>query len=278
MKNKGLIITLIILLIICCILLTGILIIGLSGKSPFKYTNIFKRYKVNNALILDEEYSNDYKNIYIKTSASNIEIKHSDETRLVVHGKKEHLEVNDNESELRIEYKNETCRFFCINNIDVSKIELFLSSDFNGIIKINNDYGDIEIEEYLDADIDIKSAFGDTSIKGANKANVKSSAGDVLIGEVNIAEIDNNYGDIKIDKINKKATINDDCGDIKIRDLSIEENSTINNNLGDIRIENTNDIRIEAETSLGDKKVNNNNFKADVVLNISNSCGDIKVN
>lgn len=277
MKNRGLIITLIILLAICSVLLTGILVLGLSGKYSSNSLNIFRKYKVSNELILDETYTDNYSNIRIKTNAANIEIKHGSETHLVVHGKKEYLTVSNLEKELEIEYKNEPCRFFCINYA-VSKIELYLSDEYAGKINIDNDYGDIEIDEYLKSDVEIKSSFGDTIIKGANKATVKSAAGDVKLGEVNIAEIDNNYGDIKIDKINKKATINDDCGDIKIKDLFIEENSSINNNLGDINVNHTNDIRIDADTSLGDKKVNNNNYKSDIVLKISNSCGDIEVN
>ena len=48
--------------------------------------------------------------------------------------------------------------------------------------------------------------------------------------------------------------------------------------MGDIKINSTNDIRIDAKVSLGEEKVNNSNYKSDIVLNLENSCGNIEVN
>ena len=52
----------------------------------------------------------------------------------------------------------------------------------------------------------------------------------------------------------------------------------INSDLGDIKIEETNDIYIETDVSLGDAKVNNNNRHSEIILSIENNLGDIKVN
>ena len=64
----------------------------------------------------------------------------------------------------------------------------------------------------------------------------------------------------------------------KIDSLNLKENSSIHNSYGDIKIGSTNEIYINAKTSLGDTKINNNYQKSDVTLTIDNSCGDIRVN
>ena len=72
--------------------------------------------------------------------------------------------------------------------------------------------------------------------------------------------------------------IKEDCGDVKIDSLNLKENSSIHNSYGDIKIGSTNEIYINAKTSLGDTKINNNYQKSYVTLTIDNSCGDIRVN
>ena len=47
--------------------------------------------------------------------------------------------------------------------------------------------------------------------------------------------------------------------------------------MGDISVGKTNDILIDAKTSLGEVNIRNNNYKSDITLSIDNSCGDITV-
>ncbi|MDE5630205.1 MAG: DUF4097 family beta strand repeat-containing protein, partial [Bacilli bacterium] len=68
-----------------------------------------------------------------------------------------------------------------------------------------------------------------------------------------------------------------DCGDISIKELTIDKNSEIENSMGDVSIGQTNDILIDAKTSLGEVNIRNNNYKSDITLSIDNSCGDITV-
>ena len=72
--------------------------------------------------------------------------------------------------------------------------------------------------------------------------------------------------------------IDADAGDVKINTLNITQNSNIEINAGDIKINQTNDIYIDAETDLGETKINNNNDKSEITLKIENNLGDIKVN
>ncbi|MCH5167596.1 MAG: DUF4097 family beta strand repeat protein [Erysipelotrichales bacterium] len=278
MKNKGLIIFLIVLLSICCISLGFILYLGLSGKTGLIFSwNGFKNVSTEN--IYDNTYEEEFEKINIKTSASMIEFKQSKDgnTRVKIFGDGALLNNSDEFNILNIEYKNKPCIGICFNQ-SMAKIEIELPINYEGNITIDNKYGDVEIEEFIKSNINVSSSYGNTSIKGAYEVNINSEAGDINVGTASRAILNNNFGDIKVEKVLSYLDINDDCGDIKINEINIDTDSTIKNNLGDIKVNKSNNIRIEAKTSLGDEKIENNNYKSDIVLKITNDCGDIKVN
>lgn len=276
MKNKGLIIFVIVLLIICILLLSGILFFSLSGKKINGVGRLFNTYRISNTRIYDKTYDDPFTSISIDTAAANIEIKKGNENKVVIYGEEDKLSISD-DTNLSIRYDSEPCHFFCLN-VTSSKIEVYLDETFKGDINIDNDYGDIEIDDFIYSKVKVDSSFGDTEISSAQSVDLSSSCGDIKVGEVGYALINNNYGDIKISKITEKANIEADCGDIKINEVDLKENSSIENNLGNIKIDRTNDIMIESKVSLGDNKVNNSNNKSDIILKITNDCGDIKVN
>ena len=72
--------------------------------------------------------------------------------------------------------------------------------------------------------------------------------------------------------------VDDDCGDIKINNATLNKNSVIKDDYGDITISNIKNVYIYSKTDYGDNDINNNDRKSDVVLKIKNNCGDIKVN
>ena len=173
-------------------------------------------------------------------------------------------------------------------------MELYIPNTFAKDLEINNDYGDITIgdfppahisveEDYGDVfvqsgnEVKVENNYGDIEIEEANIAHVKESAGNVTIGKVQDAIVHNNFGDIKVQEVLHFMDIKQDCGDVKIEKAILNKDSKIENHLGDIKIGETNEIYIEAKTSLGDTKIKQNNHKADVTLQIENSCGDIKV-
>ncbi len=71
--------------------------------------------------------------------------------------------------------------------------------------------------------------------------------------------------------------ITEDCGDVNIKNINLNQDSSIKNSFGDIEIGSTNNLYIEASTDLGDTKINKNQRKAKTTLKLENSCGDIKV-
>lgn len=294
MKNKKLIITLIILLSFISIAII-IFMIGLI-KGNIKMPRFgFHFSKESNQLVINETYNQTFNNINIASSASNIYVKSTKEkdVKVVVYSSENKVDVKTNNNELLIESKNK-CTSFCVN-MTIDKIEVYLPSNFNNNILINNNYGDVNLDEFLNSNIEVNENSGDVIILGgknvtvnndygdiklekATKADIEASAGDIEIGTVNDIKVENSYGDININKVLNYLEVNDDCGDIEIDEIILNEDSTINNNLGDIKINDTNQIYIDAKISLGDIKINNNYNKSDVTLKIKNDCGDITIN
>ncbi len=294
MKNKSAIIFLIILLSIISVALILFMTFVINGK--FKQSNIIFNHAVSNEKVIDEVYKIDFKKIDIKASASDIYVKKwaSDQTKLIVYGDKENTKVSTSNNELKITSKEKSCVGICFN-FKVSKIVLYLPNDYNKLIKVDNDYGDTNVENLLNAKVEITEDAGDVNIEAAKdmtvtnnygdivigkgkSANIKASAGDIQVSSIDYIDAKCNYGDINIDKINFYSYITNDCGDIEIKEMNLYKNSHIINNLGDIEIGKTNKIYFDAKTDLGDIKINNNYNKSDVILKIKNDCGDIEVN
>lgn len=276
MKNKGLIIFLIVILsIIAVSLLAGMLFI-LFGNSDFKFFNLYNG-SVSDKLIYEKTYDHIFEDINVDSDAGDIYIKRSNQDKVVVkiYGDVKQLDVQD-EDNLAIKYVSKKCIGFCFNVVK-SKIEITLPSDYDGNINIENKYGDTEVEEFLNANIDVKNHYGDISIDAIKNGKIVNNCGNIELGSVEVAEVENNLGDIEIKEILSSFNITADCGDIEIKKLNIEHDSSIKNSMGDVEIGSTNDIRIDAHTSLGEVEVHNNNNKADILLKIDNSCGDIIV-
>ncbi len=293
MKSRKGIIALIVVLSILTLLLIGFLIIGIKGK--FSHIN-FKYGKVSNELVLDEEYDINFEDIIINSDASkiNILLSNDDKYKVVIHGEKVNTKVETNDNKLRIVSKMKNCKGFCFFR-KISQIDVYVPRDYEKNISINNDYGDITIDELansninidIDAgdidlkavnDLTIKNDYGDIKIDNAKTAKIDQSSGDIEIGTVDDIDIDVDYGDVEINNINNYVKIDNSCGDITINNLHINKNSSIKDNLGDIKIGRTNEIDIDASTDLGKVKINNDFNDSDIKLNIENDCGDITIN
>lgn len=276
MKNKGLIIFLIIILGLFALALLAGMFFLLNGNVRFKFIN-FNSSSVSEKVVYDKNYEHIFEDINIDSDAGDIYIRKSnvDEVKVKIYGETKQLSVED-DNNLSIKYVSKKCIGFCFNVVK-SKIEITLPNDYDGNINIENKYGDTIIDEFLNANIDVYHNYGDIEIDGVKNGKIVNNCGDINIGTISNAEVENNYGDIEIKSVLSSLDVNADCGDIEIRKINLEKNSSIKNSFGDIEVGLTNEIRIDAHTSLGDTKVRNNNYKSDIVLNIDNSCGDITV-
>lgn len=258
MKNNGLIITMIILLVIIVAILIAILCLGISGKISFMG---FIRNKSRN-IVYDEKYETEkIENIKIKSSAGDIKFQESDDEkiRVVVYGEKENqINVEQNGDTLKVESIQKSHIFGF--NIRLNDIIIYLPKEYEKQIEIDSDLGDIEI-------ISLENA----SIK------IEQNCGDINLGKIKNVEIDNDLGSTEIEEVLNSLNIKSNCGDIKINKVTLLENSKIENDLGDVKIGETNDVYIDANCDLGDKKIKNSNRQSEITLKIDVDCGDIKV-
>jgi len=298
MKNKPLIIVLIVLLSIITLCVSSVFVFLLVNKN-FSFDSFIGSYKVSKQKIFDRTFDEDFSGININSNASEIKILESDNStfRVVIYGSKysskDKFSVEDYTGKLDIKLDKEPCKGFCFNRKIYSTI-VYIPANYDKKLIINNKYGDIHINDFESMDLNAKlnagdikvgrvntakitNDYGDIFVNYAKKIDVLEKCGDVEIKEVNSVTVKNNYGDIDINKVNEYLNAENNCGDISINNLNILKNSQIKDDLGDIEIGSTNEIRINASTSLGDTKIRNN-YKSDITLDIKNSCGDIEVN
>ncbi len=294
MKNKKLIITLIILLSIIMIILS-IFFVGLL-QNDFKFKGFRIGIQSSKELILDKTYEEKFNNIKIDASISEIFIKigDSENIKTVIYGERDYTNVETNLDTLNIKINEKNCFGFCFNQKS-TKIEIYLPKEYDGKINIKNDYGDISIDEILNANIDVEedcgdvlilggniirvdNNYGDIEIHNANVTTINEDCGDVIISKTNDAIVKNSYGDIKIKSVTNYLNLENDCGDIELNNINLNKDSYIKDAFGDIEIGNTNEIFIDAKTDLGKVKIKNNYNKSDITLKIENDCGDIEVN
>lgn len=293
MKNKGLMITLIIILTIIIIALTTFLASVLKNDKTF-FFNIGSN-KISNSLVIDDSYERSFDNINISSDAAEVYVKNSLDDKVSV---KVYSETKDSSSKiidgkLEVKLVSKKCVGICFN-VKRSKVEVYVPSNYDKKITIKNNYGDVTVDYFKNAKIDVNEKAGDVSLKGANEINVNNNYGDTKIGRVSklnvnedcgdveikkvgYAVIKNAYGDIQIEKVLRYANVQSNCGDVEINDLNVTENSKIKNDFGDIRIGKTNEIYIDAKTDLGDLDINRNSRTSTNTLTIRNSCGDIEV-
>lgn len=296
MKNKGLTIFLICLFSILIIFLSLLLILVI--KKDFRIMNFNFSNKVSNNILFEEIYQELPNKIKVKVNSADILIKNSsdDNVHIKIYADKEKIKKYDVDTDngLNISVQNKNCIGFCFNIIR-SKVIIYLPSNYDKELILNNNYGDIEIDSFenlsvtanLDAgDIDIKKVniasidnnYGDISIDIVNKASIKESCGDVSVNKAKNISVINNYGDINIKNVTEHINLENNCGDIDIENVILTQDSKIKSDLGDITIDNIKDVYIDAKTSLGDINIRNNDHKSGITLTIKNSCGDINVN
>lgn len=256
MKNKALTIILIVLLSILILFLSIFTYLLLVKKINY---NIFK-YK-ENKMVINEVYEQNFDKIKIDSNAADIDIKtyNEEDVKLVVYQNENKTKINTDNNILYIKSETKSCVGICVTN-RVSKIELYLPSNYDKDIVINTNYGDIDVENLKEATL-----------------KIEADAGDVEVDTIKNVEINSNYGDIEINEVTNYLKLSTNAGDIDIDKLNINEDSTIKNNFGDIQIGNTNEIYIDAEVDFGSVKIDNNYRDSKITLRIENNMGSIKV-
>lgn len=288
-KNKKLRIFIIIMIIL---FILGIISSHVLNNLKSRYRNF---YEVGNELVLEQTYNTVFNKINIETKMSDIEIKHSidNNVKVIVYGENDYVNLTEKNNKLYIDIKEKNFIAFDFYKY-ISKIEIYLPMWYENLIRIDNEFGDIKIDEFNNSNLDIEQEYGnilsmgvdfikvennygDVELTKANKARVTAKSGDVKVGVVKNLEVINEYGDIEIQTITEYLKLNNNMGDININKLEIEENSFINIKYGDIKIDSINEIYVAAKTEHGDIDIKTNYKEAETVLKIHNDMGDIEI-
>lgn len=144
-------------------------------------------------------------------------------------------------------------------------------------------------------DVTLKTTSGNITTGNIENGIIQLSSGNVRVGEIATADIKVTSGNIKVEKVNRivgattsgNITIGDinsfcnlscSSGSVNINNCIIDENSTIRTTSGVVKISKIDNAYIDTKTSSGSVKVENNDRKSDIVLNIQTTSGSIRVN
>ena len=290
MKNKKLkkfLIILFIIIFLICIVVFSINIL----KSSYR-----KLYKLSDEIVYEETYTNIFNEIDIDIKMSDLYIKESldNNTKIIIYGEKDYIIPTIKNNKLFIDIKNKNFIAFDFYS-NISKIDLYLPSNYSDVIRINNEFGNIEIGSFNNSSIYIEQKYGDVSvleskyvkiynkygkinINNSNMVRINSFKSDIDIDKTSDIVIENKYGNIKINSIDKYLKLINENGNINIENILLEKNSLINTEYGNVEITNIKDIHIEAKTERGKVKINNNYKKEKIKLKINNEKGDIIIN
>ena len=289
-KNKKLRRFIIISLIL---ILIGFIIAFVIGRLKDNYRSF---YKTNDELVLEKTYTTIFSEININTKMTDIYIKKSEDNniKLLVYGEKEYITFNEKNNKLFIDIKEKNFIAFDFYSC-ISKIELYLPEYYSNLIRLDSGFGNIEIDEFINLTLyvdqeygnflshgvdfaKVTNDFGNVELKYATKARVSAESGNIKIGNVSNLELENEYGNIEIENIDEYLKLNNESGDIKINNMSLEKDSYIESKYGNIKINNINDVYISAKSDHGKVKIKNNNKKSDILLKVHNRSGDININ
>lgn len=260
MKNKMPIIFLLILISVIIVCLVMFLVMYLSkGENEMLSVgsvseNVILEKTFDIAKIEKIEIMQDYGDITFEENTD-------DKIRIIIYGKNTGIaNTNLNDNKLEISHKRENSWMFFNFGLKKSEIKVYIPSTYANEINTKVDCGNTKINSLQNAIL-----------------NAKCNAGNVEFEKIKMANIKCDAGNIRAEEIGQKCNIELDTGNVRIEKLNLSEDSRIKLDLGDVKIAETNDIYIEANTDLGDTKVNKNSRTSNVTLKIKVDCGNIKV-
>ena len=246
MKKKLIIIISILLIVI--IILLGII----NNYEPFHFTNNILFKKQSNTVLYEEVYKN-IDNIYIDVDDAIIDIVNgeSNDVKVEIFSERKNINLKAYNTKLSIVTDNNEGCIFCTLNV----IKVTAPSSFKDYITVVNDYGHTNIEKFSNSTISVTSRLGNVSVDEAKVLKVISKRGSIEVNKVADASIYSFWGTLNIDdvnsisskstllymdinNINKYIDINNDFGNVNIKNATILKDSKIELGFGNINIEN----------------------------------------
>ncbi len=232
-------------------------------------------------LALEKEFELDNINLISSDSdAANIHISKSTDgaEKVKVHilaEEKVKVSAEKNDSSIDI-YAKEECHFICFGQ-KKSTIDIVLPENYEGDFKIKSDAGEIDIDDFEKASLDLDADAGNNKIGKLKAITANVDAGKVEIKGAENINVEIDTGDLRINECTNKLYVKNDTGNVEIDNLSLKEDSTVIVDVGNIKINNVGDVHVDVDKSVGNSSVNGGNPKADVNLTVKADVGNIDI-
>lgn len=278
-NNRGGLIAGIIVLFLIAASLGVFLVFAIGHFGGFSFSGF--SLGESDRLALEKEFELDNVNLISSDSdTANIHIsKSTDGTEKVkVHilaEEKVKVSAEKNDSSIDI-YAKEECHFICFGQ-KKSTIDIVLPENYEGDFKIKSDAGDIDIDDFEKASLNLDADAGDNKIGKLKAIAVNVDTGKVEIKGAENINVEIDAGDLRINECTNKLYVKNDTGNVEIDNLSLKEGSTVIVDVGDIKINNVGDVHVDANKSVGNSSVNGGNPKADVNLTVKVDVGNIDI-
>lgn len=275
--SKGKKISLIVLLSIFVVVLLGFMVSVIMGWLPIRGFP-FSFYKVSKQLAYEEVYDTSFQEIKVEVGLGNIEVLPSDDEKvhITIYSDSKLFDVENNYSDLSIVFREEEgVHFSAFNTKDLVKLYVPIST--TGSFVLNSDCGDITVKDFSNASFDVTTNMGDITIVGANQIEADNDMGDITIGVVCNLKVTQDMGDLEVDTISSKLSIENDMGDVFLKEVSLEHDSKLTVNLGNVEIEKISNVYVDAKVEIGDVDISANDRKASHTLTIKGDMGDVTI-
>lgn len=313
--------------IVCGIVAAGVGTFGILKNDAETIKKSQEKYDKIHEL---EDFSNEYdaksiENIEILSNSTDVSIYKSENDKIAVKATdiyKKCFSVSTQNKTFSVNLSDEEKTLDTFMNFSFgflgskkdSKIEVYLPAKYYNSIYIEENYGDVKVENAECGKISIDNDSGDTvlknveakndlkinsdysdvelkSVQSYESTNIKADCGDVIINDSKLfcLDIDSNYGDIKVDNsiISKSLNFISDSGDTEISNTKLDCNCKFKADYGDIELNidgNKEDYTTQLDVNLGDSSIDSENTKfyngknSKYILNVYADCGDIDVN
>lgn len=313
--------------IVCGIVAAGVGTFGILKNDAETIKKSQEKYDKIHEL---EDFSNEYdaksiENIEIMSNSTDVSIYKSENDKIAVKATdiyKKCFSVSTQNKTFLVDLSDEEKTLDTFMNFSFgflgskkdSKIEVYLPAKYYNSIYIEENYGDVKVENAECGKISIDNDCGDTvlknveaknnlkinsdysdvelkSVQSYESTNIKANCGDVIIDDSKLfcLDIDSNYGDIKVDNsvISKSLNFISDSGDTEISNTKLDCNGKFKADYGDIKLNingNKENYTTQLDVNLGDSSIDSENTKfyngknSKYILNVYADCGDIDVN
>ena len=221
-----------------------------------------------------------------------VEVKNSENLINAENSKNILYGLNEGVLSVDFEKKSIICIGFCFNN---RKTILYLPKEYSKSIVIDTASGDINIDNFSLATIDVSTASGEVDVIGAKEGDVSTVSGEVNLRDIPLLKVKTISGDIEIYNVvslegssvsgevnvtSLKSYINfkTTSGDYELNDIHLDRNSKISSISGEVQIDGLNLVYVNTSTISGEVQIGSSDRKSEIELSIKTTSGDIEVN